>query len=635
MKQARRRTQRWTRLAALVLALTLLAGCAAPADSGGGAAGANETAETGGDDRSAETGGSGATPDPIDTDAAPSDGGGVSRDDTTLSPEEEALLTRTGFVQGGHIEISGTEADEIERAVAGRWAAYTAGPNGEDPLVKSRDWSVYASSLGQEMLSHREAEFYDRLDKLCLKYLSTSALDGIRNMGSRDENNRYKMGGVQYSDLGLSAQKAQDILTWFTYTSPQYYFLNSWAAWDMGSGTIYPCMYEFAADGEERAEITNELFDKLDGWIQEVESRAFTTYQKELYANNLICESAIYNHDALEDTEEANIAIWICQSLYSTVMLEATVCAGYSKTFTAMMNAMGVDATAGLSVNHAWNVVRLEDGNCYAVDVCWNDTDRNPPYENDYLNAGEEIMSATNSRKEAHTYEDCFAKWIPAIASESYTPADEDLRQLTAPDAPANIETTPVDEETATVTWDAVPGAAGYEVVLYQDASYQEVWNQLSRTADQLSASLINLEQGETRYLAIRTVASVNGQEAYSDWVRFSYTHTEDTASQKPAAPTNFRTVPAGGDKAQTTWDPVDGATVYDTCLYTDSTYTQVIDGCFWTDPADAGTYVNWTNMRAGTTYYLGLRAGKEVNGETVYSDWVNISYTHTEDAAP
>ena len=48
-------------------------------------------------------------------------------------------------------------------------------------------------------------------------------------------------------------------------------------------------MFEIMSDGEDRAEITNELFDKLEGWIQDAENEASTTYQKELYVNNLLC----------------------------------------------------------------------------------------------------------------------------------------------------------------------------------------------------------------------------------------------------------------------------------------------------------------------------------------------------------
>lgn len=56
-----------------------------------------------------------------------------------------------------------------------------------------------------------------------------------------------------------------------------------------------------------------------------------------------------------------------------------SIYSGYAMAFCAMMNALDVDVTAAFSLGHAWNVVRMEDGNCYTVDVCWNDTDVTPP----------------------------------------------------------------------------------------------------------------------------------------------------------------------------------------------------------------------------------------------------------------
>ena len=158
MKQNRK----WTRLTALALALTLfLTGCAASVD--GGSAG-NESQTTAPPQTTAPA----STPSE-EPSAAPS-----------VTPEEERLLARTGLAEDEVIEISEEEGAQITRAAADMWRGYVAGPNGEDPLVESRDWSIYSSSFGQENLSKREAELFKRLDKMCLKYLSTSGLDGVK-----------------------------------------------------------------------------------------------------------------------------------------------------------------------------------------------------------------------------------------------------------------------------------------------------------------------------------------------------------------------------------------------------------------------------------------------------------------------
>lgn len=701
-----------TRLAALLLALALLlAGCAAPAD-GGTPSDAGASSEN--------------------TDQ--SSGGAASQPDASMTAEEARLLERTGILEGGLIEISSEEASQINQAVAGMWAAYVAGSTGEDPLVRSRDWSAYTSSLGRENLSRREAAFYDRLDKLCLKYISTSGLDGVKYDYS-DGGVYYATESVKYSDLGLSKGQAKDVLTWFAYNHPQYYFLQGWAL--SNSDSLFPCLYDFMADGEDRAEITNALFDKLEDWVRTVAASAASPYEKELDANNLICESAAYNHDALLEGHDDEI--WLCQSLYSTVMLENTVCAGYAKTFCAMMSALGVDATAALSTNHAWNVVRCDDGNCYAVDVCWNDTDGQPAYQNDFLNVGEKIMRVSNSRKEAHTYQDEFVQWIPSIAEDDYDPsassaAPEELA------APGNIQAAPTGEDTAEVTWDDVSSATGFEMCLYTDSTCQTMKQTLPRTKDERFVTLMNLTAGTSIYMGVRSVRNVNGTEAYSDWANFSYTHTASAPSGgaatlaaptdirinnksrenflfvewtavkgeditydcrvfldpeytmeavpeentewthemfidqvfkpgqtyyvcvrtvqgdhvsdwayaevtipggcsiqdgKPAAPANIKAVlTEEASEVMLAWDPVPGASVYELCAYTDSTCTQIMEGCLYTEPADEGESFYWTGLSVGQTYYFGIRAGKDAGGETIYSDWVNLSYTHMGDAA-
>lgn len=539
------------RLLALLLVLALLlTGCGAPAEDS--SAGTPPDSGVPSEDVSAEipsdSGAPVETGETVSSDK-PSAGGSDNQDnsddseDVAVSPEDALLLARTGLPQGELIQISEEEAGEISRASASMWKGYVAGPNGEDPLVKSRDWSKYSSSLGQEKLSNREAEFFKRLDKMCLKYLSTSGLDGVKNSNSGNKHTRYKIDGVRFGDLGLSAQEVQDLLRWFAYNNPQYYFLNVWGAWT--NDTVYPCIYEFAADGEKRAEITNELFDKLDGWIQTVAASASTDYEKELYANNLICESVIYDHDAC-DAEDAgdDTAIWICQSLYSSVMLEATVCAGYSKTFTAMMNALNVDTTAGLSTSHAWNVVRCDDGNCYAVDVCWNDTDSNPPYKTDYLNVGEEIMLETNSRKESHTYEDESAAWIPAIAKKNYIPEGQEV-----PDAPQNIRVTE-DEKNRYVTWDAVPNADGYMFTRFRNATIRDTitfcrfvsepkYEFPKKSPDNSDLLLLELKPGTTYYFGVRSYRIIYNEKIFSEYTEFTITTPADDSSQF-AAPTNI-----------------------------------------------------------------------------------------------
>ena len=502
----------WRRLAALALALTLallLAGCSSPEGS------PDETESEPEETTGSRSGDRTDAPEQADASGSESgdrSGSAASSGDPPMTAEEEVLARRTGLTDDEFIDITGETAKQIHGAVAGMQAAYAAGPGGKDPLVTERDWSVYTSPLGVVNLSRREAAFYDLLDKLGQAYISTSGLDGVKYVYS--SGTYYAADGVQFSSLGLSYEQACAVYRWFRYNHPQYYFFSN--AVLSTSDSLYPCLYDNMADGEDRAEITNELFEKLEDWVRDVESRAATTYTKELYANNLICEENSYEKQYVGPLR-------VDQSLYSSVLLGKTVCAGYSMAFSAMMNAMGVDTTAGLSAGHAWNVVCFDDGNYYAVDVCWNDTDSGSvPYDNRYLNVGDAESKARDGSRESHTYEETYSAWIPAITADSYVVKDSDVAGPSfVPAAPSNIHVTSTGEDTAAITWDPVEGASGYQVCLYKDSAYSEIGTTVNCATEATLSQIRN-----TLYIGVRAVMNVNGEDVCSDWVNFSYTHT-------------------------------------------------------------------------------------------------------------
>ena len=610
--------RKWTRLMALLLALAmLLAGCSSSEDSSrtAGSKPEEDTEEASKDDaRGAEA----------DTSEA---GSLTGEDEETLSEEDQALLDRSGLSEGEEFDLTDEDVKEIGQAVAGMNAAYVAGPGGADTLVKERDWSVYTSALAMQNLSRREAELVNRMDKMAMKYLSTSALDGVKKTYGSSKV-YYATEYVSYSDLGIGDETAKALFNWFRYNYPQYYFLDCSVA--VGGGRLCGFLYDFAANGKDRAQITNELFDKLEGWVQTVADTAATTYQKELYANNLICETVTYNYDALEEGHDYEMNV--CQSLYSTVMLEDTVCAGYSKAFTAMMSALGVEATAGLKNGcHAWNVVHFDDGNYYCVDVCWNDTDDSArPYRNDYLNVGENDLWKVSSRGECHTYSDDVASWIPAVAEESYVPTDSDTSVTPAkPAAPANVKTVYTGETTATTSWDPVPGATSYGICVYTDATFTEIMEGAlySDPADEGTESgWTGVRAGATYYFGVRAEKTVGDTTVCSDWVNHAYTHTPESTVTLDA-PADIAVMRAQANLLMLSWTAVEGETY--TCeVFQDPEYTKM---AFSEDNFSKGLAAFTNEMiQPGVTFYVRIRA---VQGNNV-SDWVYYTTTIPGDSA-
>lgn len=106
-----------------------------------------------------------------------------------------------------------------------------------------------------------------------------------------------------------------------------------------------------------------------------------TDYEKTKYVHDYLVNTAIYDYDALEESEKT-IHDANCEYIYSAygcLVNKKTVCAGYAKAFQLIMNKLDIPCTmvAGHSLSgeyHGWNRVVL-DGESYYIDVTWDDHD--------------------------------------------------------------------------------------------------------------------------------------------------------------------------------------------------------------------------------------------------------------------
>lgn len=91
------------------------------------------------------------------------------------------------------------------------------------------------------------------------------------------------------------------------------------------------------------------------------------------------------------------------QSAYSALVNGRTVCAGYARAFQYLMQQLGVPCyycTGYAGENHAWNIVRLDDG-YYNVDTTWDDTG-DGTY--DYFNKTDADYADSHLRQEMSVY---------------------------------------------------------------------------------------------------------------------------------------------------------------------------------------------------------------------------------------
>ena len=142
-------------------------------------------------------------------------------------------------------------------------------------------------------------------------------------------------------------------------------------------------IYTIFADSKARAQYTQQIFSKLDSLVNIVNGES-SDAAKIRKAMVLVMNMNIYAFS--KDSRAASGAVkpvyneQYDQSLYSSIMLGYSVCAGYAKAMQAILSSCGIHIVTATSYNtkastgHAWNYVYM-NGAWYQVDATWEDND--------------------------------------------------------------------------------------------------------------------------------------------------------------------------------------------------------------------------------------------------------------------
>ena len=101
-----------------------------------------------------------------------------------------------------------------------------------------------------------------------------------------------------------------------------------------------------------------------------------TEFEKEKAIHDYMILNTDYDENALK------YSTWFSQysdQPYGCLIDKRAICLGYATTFKLFMDILDIEciivtgSKEGTNANHAWNMVRLDDGNWYIVDVTWDD----------------------------------------------------------------------------------------------------------------------------------------------------------------------------------------------------------------------------------------------------------------------
>lgn len=123
-------------------------------------------------------------------------------------------------------------------------------------------------------------------------------------------------------------------------------------------------------------------------------------------------EKEKYVHDALASAVTYDLTADMNQSAYSALVNGKSVCAGYARAYQYLLQQLGIPCyycTGYSGGDHAWNIVKLEDG-YYNVDVTWDDA---AAIRYEYFNKTDADFASTHVRQNLSVY-------LPACNGTAY-----------------------------------------------------------------------------------------------------------------------------------------------------------------------------------------------------------------------
>ena len=179
------------------------------------------------------------------------------------------------------------------------------------------------------------------------------------------------LASVDYASLGLSIDEA--ISVWKTYKddNPLYYWLSNTTYVEDGGIVL---MVEEAYAAAEVRENYNQLIDaKVQEYSAQLNDGA-NAYDIALAYHDAILYAVDYTYDENNEPEDASWA----HNVIGVFAEQGAVCEAYARTFQLLLNYSGIENVFvtgdGNGEEHAWNLVRLDDGNWYWCDLTWDDT---------------------------------------------------------------------------------------------------------------------------------------------------------------------------------------------------------------------------------------------------------------------
>lgn len=577
----------------------------------------------------------------------------------------------------GVLDIQSEELSSFAIAKGEFFNKLSGGSDSSTTNVKDRNWQQYRTTYVFDQMDAKEKALYNELESVCMDYIKNSNKDAL------DLGTGYYLPAVSIKDFTGSSYV--DVLQLFVYANPQYYFTTSAYGTDKAKTKLYMYCYPSFADGDVRAEVTNSLFTTVDEWLEDIKEGNTNSRDIEKAAHDYLCKNVTYDTAAestMNETDDYSEEVYQTQSVYSTLTKGSTVCAGYSLTFELLLNAAGVPAVTTYSDGHAWNKVYIDDCNrWYAVDVTWDDDDASSIIGDYFYNKSDENIKKSDGDSGAHKIK--LPEYYPTAekdfeASDVIFKADDENQAQNQDDTDSDVEiddaSTPTDqtanndendESSADITGTDAQSQNEYaeddkdivgdddnsgSITLYFDTNGGDELDPLVvKNGDSIvlprpvrsgyvfegwyymgepigKNTVINKDSTlVAQWSAIPAQDSSVQAYVSNDTDDDDDSVIEDTEDEEEITvdtPSLSKVKASGSKKCKVTWKKISDVTGYEIQLSKAKNFKKVAKKV---KVSKKSSSVTVNKLKKKTTYYVRVRAYKNVDGETITSDWSGV----------
>lgn len=177
--------------------------------------------------------------------------------------------------------------------------------------------------------------------------------------------------GAEYNSSLLSAEQAKEVYYLFVLDHPEFYWISTifTLATAGETSSINITINPKYRTASSRKSASSAIESAVAGYVEGALAYS-NPYDRALYLHDALVKNISYNNSGTLDNY---------QTIASALIDKSTVCAGYSRAYTYLCNAVGIDAISVFASEHEWTMVKI-GSEWYCVDVTYDDTQSSHNY---------------------------------------------------------------------------------------------------------------------------------------------------------------------------------------------------------------------------------------------------------------